>query len=128
MKKMRVAVTFISGVAIAMGGLLASAPTASAAGCPSYDICFYEHTSYAGAQSNYASGVWIRDLAYTGYNQMPLIKMNDSISSIINNIPNNTTPVWSDRLMNGQLLYVSNGKSYANLGDYGMNDKISSIG
>ncbi|MER7983096.1 peptidase inhibitor family I36 protein [Streptomyces sp. NPDC095817] len=125
MRNARVLMALASSAAMAMGGLLASAPTASAASC-SGAYCVYQHTSFAGAHST----LWghVEDLSGHSYENQPLISMNDSISSIIVSVSGSDIPVraYTGKYQGGKVAWFYAG-SYSNLSLMGMNDQISSM-
>jgi hypothetical protein len=129
MMRMRTLVSLISGAAATVASLLVAAPAANAAGCPSPNICFYEHNSYAGLVKTlgnpYAPN--LNSVTWDGFN---LLNMNDRISSIIsgqNSADPNVVYVYSDANFSGTPLRIAPGGYYPNLGNYGLNDKISSF-
>ncbi|WP_159054328.1 MULTISPECIES: peptidase inhibitor family I36 protein [Streptomyces] len=122
-------------MAVAVSGLLVSAPTASAAGnvgpCYANNFCVYYHTSFTGPQK-IAGNMNIPDLKKVRYDNSSTT-MNDNISSVINAQPgynangNGSIGLYEHINLGGGSVWIAPGKSMANLGDRNFNDKASSI-
>ncbi|MER7983094.1 peptidase inhibitor family I36 protein [Streptomyces sp. NPDC095817] len=122
-------IALTAGTVATAAGLLISAPAANAASCPSPNVCFYEHTSYAGL-SKTLGNPYAADLSTVTWDGFNLMNLNDKISSIIsgqNPADTNAVHVYSNINFSGTDKRITPGGYYPNLGDFGLNDKVSSF-